>query len=152
RRVGSIGDAGCFSFYPAKNLGAWGDGGGLVTNDDAIADRVRLLRSHGERPRYHHRVPGTTARLDTIHAAVLRIKLRRLDDVNRGRRRVAAALTAALEGAPVTVPAPVRAGLDHVYHQYVVASDARDELREHLAGNGIASAVHYPVAVSRSEA
>ena len=84
RRAGSIADAGCFSFYPAKNLGAWGDGGGLVTNDDAIADKVRLLRSHGERPRYHHRVPGKTARLDAIQAAVLRIKLRA---ARRGQRR-----------------------------------------------------------------
>ena len=106
--------------------------GGLVTNDDTIADRVRLLRSHGERPRYHHLVPGTTARLDAIQAAVLRVKLRRLDDVNAGRRRVAAALTDALAGAPVGPPGPVGRGGDHVFHQYVVGSDDRDELREHL--------------------
>jgi dTDP-3-amino-3,4,6-trideoxy-alpha-D-glucose transaminase len=152
RRAGSIADAGCFSFYPAKNLGAWGDGGGLVTNDDAIADKVRLLRSHGERPRYHHRVPGKTARLDAIQAAVLRIKLRRLDDANDGRRRAAAALTEALAGSPVVTPVPAGLGADHVYHQYVVSTPHRDALREHLAGHGIASAIHYPVAIHRTEA
>ena len=86
RRVGSIGDCGCFSFYPAKNLGAWGDGGALVTNDGRIGHRVRLLRSHGEEPRYRHRLVGTTARLDGIQAAVLRVKLRRLDEWNAARR------------------------------------------------------------------
>jgi dTDP-3-amino-3,4,6-trideoxy-alpha-D-glucose transaminase len=152
RRAGAIGDAGCFSFYPAKNLGAWGDGGGLVTNDPEIADRVRLLRSHGERPRYHHRVPGTTARLDALQAAILRVKLRRLDGWNEGRRRVAAALTAGLDGAPVKPPAAVAEGTDHVYHQYVVQTNRRDDLREHLAAQGVASAIHYPVAIHRSEA
>jgi dTDP-3-amino-3,4,6-trideoxy-alpha-D-glucose transaminase len=152
RRAGSIADAGCFSFYPAKNLGAWGDGGALVTNDEAIADHVRLLRSHGERPRYHHRLPGTTARLDGIQAAVLRVKLRRLDAANAGRRRIAEQLTSALDGAAVRTPAPVAAGHDHVYHQYVVTTRARDALRNHLASYGIATAVHYPVAIHRTEA
>jgi dTDP-3-amino-3,4,6-trideoxy-alpha-D-glucose transaminase len=152
RRAGSLADAGCFSFYPAKNLGAWGDGGALVTNDEWIADQVRLLRSHGERPRYHHRVPGTTARLDALQAAVLRVKLRRLDTANAGRRRVAAQLTAALAGASVRPPAPVAADGDHVFHQYVVATDARDALREHLAAQGIASAIHYPVPIHRTDA
>jgi dTDP-3-amino-3,4,6-trideoxy-alpha-D-glucose transaminase len=152
RRAGSIADCGCFSFYPAKNLGAWGDGGALVTNDAAIADRVRLLRSHGERPRYHHRVPGTTARLDALQAAILRVKLRRLDEWNDGRRRVAAALTAALDSAPVQLPAPVLPGGDHVYHQYVVTTAQREALRDHLGTRGVASAIHYPVAIHRSEA
>jgi dTDP-3-amino-3,4,6-trideoxy-alpha-D-glucose transaminase len=152
RRAGSIGDCGCFSFYPAKNLGAWGDGGGLVTNDPEIADRVRLLRSHGERPRYHHRVPGTTARLDSVHAAVLRVKLRRLDAANDSRRRVGAALTSALAGSAVIPPAPVAAGGDHVFHQYVVVADSREELREHLSARGVATAIHYPVPIHRSEA
>jgi dTDP-3-amino-3,4,6-trideoxy-alpha-D-glucose transaminase len=152
RRAGSIADAGCFSFYPAKNLGAWGDGGALVTNDERIADRVRLLRSHGERPRYYHRVPGTTARLDALQAAVLRVKLRRLDAANAGRRHVAALLTAALNGAAVRLPAPVADGGDHVFHQYVIQTPARDALREHLAAQGIASAVHYPVPIHRTEA
>jgi dTDP-3-amino-3,4,6-trideoxy-alpha-D-glucose transaminase len=152
RRAGSVADCGCFSFYPAKNLGAWGDGGALVTNDDAIADQVRLLRSHGERPRYHHRVPGTTARLDAVQAAVLRVKLRRLDIANAGRRRTAKALTEALADASVRAPAAVSAAGDHVFHQYVVSTPARDELRGHLAARGIASAVHYPVPIHRTQA
>jgi dTDP-3-amino-3,4,6-trideoxy-alpha-D-glucose transaminase len=152
RRAGSMGVAGAFSFYPAKNLGAWGDAGALVTDDDAIADQVRLLRSHGERPRYHHRVPGTTARLDALQAAILRVKLRRLDGWNDGRRRVGAALTEALAGAPVRTPAPVAAGSDHVFHQYVVTTDRREALREHLLARGIATAIHYPVPIHRTGA
>jgi dTDP-3-amino-3,4,6-trideoxy-alpha-D-glucose transaminase len=152
RRAGSVGDCGAFSFYPAKNLGAWGDGGALVTNDEAIADRVRLLRSHGERPRYHHLVPGTTARLDGLQAAVLRVKLPHLDGWNAARRRVAVELKRALEGAPVGRPLEVADCGDHVYHQFVVCSAERTALRAHLDGRGIATGIHYPVAIHRSPA
>jgi dTDP-3-amino-3,4,6-trideoxy-alpha-D-glucose transaminase len=152
RRVGSLGDCAAFSFYPAKNLGAWGDGGAAVTSDPALAERIRLLRSHGEKPRYHHRVCGSTARLDAVHAAVLRVKLRHLDDWNERRRRVGAGLTTALAGTPVQGPAPAAAGMDHVFHQYVVRSSARDELRRHLEERGIGSGIHYPTPVHRSEA
>jgi dTDP-3-amino-3,4,6-trideoxy-alpha-D-glucose transaminase len=152
RRVGALGNAGCFSFYPAKNLGGWGDGGAVVTHDDALAARLQLLRSHGERPRYRHRVIGTTARLDGVQAAVLRIKLRRLDGWNDQRRWAAAELRRALEGAPVELPLAPAANGDHVYHLFVVRSDDRETLRKHLASRGIASAVHYPVAVHRTEA
>jgi dTDP-3-amino-3,4,6-trideoxy-alpha-D-glucose transaminase len=152
RRVGSLGDCGCFSFYPAKNLGAWGDGGALVTGDAELARRVRLLRAHGESPRYHHRIRGTTARLDAIHAAVLRVKLRRLDGWNEARRRAGAALTAALAGAGVRAPAPATEDSDHVFHQYVIESEARDELRAHLEARAIASGIHYPVPIHLSEA
>jgi len=151
-RAGAVGDAAAFSFYPAKNLGAWGDGGAMITNNEQIDDFARLYRSHGERPRYNHRIPGTTARLDAIHAAILRIKLRRLEDVNEGRRSVAHALTTALAGAPVGLPAPVAEGSDHVWHQYVVTSPDRDGLRAHVAEHGIAAAIHYPVAIHKSEA
>jgi dTDP-4-amino-4,6-dideoxygalactose transaminase len=152
RRVGAIGDCGCFSFYPAKNLGAWGDGGALVTDDPVIADRVRLLRSHGENPRYRHRVPGTTARLDAIQAAVLRVKLRKLDRWTTARRGIGAKLTAALRGSAV-IPSPLPGpGEDHVFHQYVVESDQRDALREHLTRAGIATGVHYPVPIHLSQA
>jgi dTDP-3-amino-3,4,6-trideoxy-alpha-D-glucose transaminase len=152
RRAGTLGDIGCFSFYPTKNLGAWGDGGAIVTADAALAERVRLLRSHGESPRYHHRIVGTTARLDALQAALLRVKLRRLDARNDDRRRVGAALRAGLAGTGVGLPAPAVAGADHVYHLFVVRSDRRDELRAHLLDRGVASAVHYPFPIHRSEA
>ncbi|HTW43630.1 MAG TPA: DegT/DnrJ/EryC1/StrS family aminotransferase [Solirubrobacteraceae bacterium] len=152
RRAGAIGDAGCFSFYPAKNLGAWGDGGAVVTSDERLAERVRLLRAHGERTRYHHELIGTTARLDALQAAILRVKLRRLEDWNAGRRRVGAALADALSDCPVELFAPPAQGGDHVFHQFVVCSDERERLREHLAAAGIATAIHYPVPIHRTAA
>ena len=153
QRVGTIGDAGTFSFYPAKNLGAWGDAGALVTQRSDVAERVRLFRSHGENPRYHHRVVGTTARLDAIQAAVLRLKLARLDERNDARRLAAAGLRAALadiEG--VIAPAPVAPDGDHVYHQFVVRTAERDAVKDLLAREGVASAIHYPIPIHRSEA
>ena len=151
RRAGAIGDAGCFSFYPAKNLGAWGDAGAVVTDDPVLADRVRLMRAHGERTRYHHEVVGTTARMDAIQAAILRVKLRRLDGWNAARRRAGAALHAALDGAPVTVVSPSLLA-DNVFHQFVVTSPDRDGLRAHLASRGIASAIHYPIPIHETAA
>ncbi|HEV7750744.1 MAG TPA: DegT/DnrJ/EryC1/StrS family aminotransferase [Baekduia sp.] len=152
RRVGTIGDVGCFSFYPTKNLGGWGDGGGIVTADPAIADHVRLLRSHGEQPRYHHRIVGTTARLDALQAALLRVKLRRLDGWNDDRRRIGAALRAGLEGSCVELPAAATPDGDHVFHLFVVRSTERDALRAHLDEHGVSSAVHYPFPIHRTEA
>jgi dTDP-3-amino-3,4,6-trideoxy-alpha-D-glucose transaminase len=152
RRAGAIGDAGCFSFYPGKNLGGWGDGGALVTSSLEIADRVRLLRAHGERPRYHHLVRGTTARLDAIQAAVLRVKLTRLEWWNEERRALARALRTALTGTSVATPLPAGPGQDHVYHQFVVRCSERDRLRAHLADHGIASGIHYPVPIHRTPA
>jgi dTDP-4-amino-4,6-dideoxygalactose transaminase len=113
---------------------------------------VRLLRAHGESPRYHHRLRGTTSRLDAIQAAVLRVKLRRLDDWNGRRRRAGAALSAALAGTSVRVPAPPSLHGDHVYHQFVVESHDRDGLRAHLESRGVASGIHYPVPIHRSDA
>jgi dTDP-3-amino-3,4,6-trideoxy-alpha-D-glucose transaminase len=152
RRVGALGDIGCFSFYPAKNLGAWGDGGAVVTNRPELAERVRLLRSHGERPRYRHRVIGSTTRLDALQAAVLRVKLRHLDDWNAQRRWAAAELRRALHATGVLAPPATFDGGDHVYHLFVVRFAHRDLLRAHLTARGIASAVHYPVTVHRTEA
>jgi dTDP-3-amino-3,4,6-trideoxy-alpha-D-glucose transaminase len=152
QRVGTIGDVGCFSFYPTKNLGGWGDGGGIVTADKAVADRIRLIRSHGEQPRYHHKVVGTTARLDALQAALLRVKLRRLDGWNDDRRRLGAALRAGLEGTSVELPTPATADGDHVYHLFIVRTPDREALREHLDAHGIASAVHYPIPIHRTEA
>ncbi|MHB8233893.1 MAG: DegT/DnrJ/EryC1/StrS family aminotransferase [Solirubrobacteraceae bacterium] len=153
RPVGTIGDAGTFSFYPAKNLGAWGDAGAVVTSNAELADRVRLLRSHGERPRYRHRMVGTTGRLDAIQAAILRVKLSRLKEWNEARRLAAERLRhQLLDAHPLTPPAPTSPEGDHVYHQFVVRTPRRDAVREFLAARGIATAIHYPIPIHRSEA
>ena len=151
-RAGTLADVGCFSFYPTKNLGAWGDGGAIVTASAELATRVRLLRSHGEHPRHHHHVVGTTARLDALQAALLRVKLHYLDDRNADRRRLGAALRERLAGTGVQLPEPAFDGADHVYHLFVVRSDHRDALRAHLAANGVSSAVHYPFPIHRTDA
>jgi dTDP-4-amino-4,6-dideoxygalactose transaminase len=147
KRAGSIGHVGCFSFYPTKNLGAWGDGGALVTDDEKIADKVRLLRSHGEGARHHHEMPARTDRLDGLQAAILSVKLGYLDEANQRRREAGERLTQALAGSSVVTPAVVPGGSDHVFHLYVVRSDARDELRAHLEAEGVASAIHYPTPI-----
>lgn len=147
RPVGSLGDAGCFSFYPTKNLGAWGDGGAVVTDDPALADRLRLLRSHGEGTRHHHEVPARTDRLDALQAAILRVKLARLDEANERRRQAGAALRRALGDDRVLPPPPPADDGDHVFHLFVVRSTARDALRTHLEREGVASAIHYPTPI-----
>jgi dTDP-4-amino-4,6-dideoxygalactose transaminase len=152
RRVGTFGRCGCFSFYPAKNLGAWGDGGAVVTDDRELARHLRLLRSHGESSRYQHQVTGTTARLHAIQAAVLRVKLRRLDGWNVARRRFAAELTRSLTQTSLELPPPADPGHDHVFHQYVVRTGARDALRRQLAKRGIATGLHYPVPIHHAPA
>ncbi len=153
RRVGTWGDAGTFSFYPAKNLGAWGDAGAVVTNRSDIAERVRLLRSHGEQPRYHHRLVGTTGRLDALQAAVLERKLLRLEGWNADRRRIADSLRAGIaDVSEVAPPAAAPAPADHVYHQFVVTTNERDALRAHLEDHGVATAIHYPVPIHHSDA
>jgi len=157
RRVGSLGVFGCFSFYPTKNLGAWGDGGAVTTNVPELAERVRLLRAHGENPRYVHNIVGTTARLDALQAAVLRRKLLRLDGWNDERRRIGAAmrgaLTAALDGdTTIELTSLPFADADQVHHLFVVRTPARDALRTHLAERHVASAVHYPSPIHLTDA
>lgn len=152
RRAGTIGDAGCFSFYPAKNLGAWGDAGAVVTRDAEVADRVRLLRSHGERPRYHHRVIGSTDRLDGLQAAILDAKLPDLEDRTRERQRLAGVLRARLADTGLDLPALPGPGGDHVFHLLVVRTGDRDGLRAHLQARGIASGIHYPTPIHRTPA
>ncbi len=152
RRAGAVGHAGCFSFYPTKNLGGWGDGGAVTTNDSQLAERIRLLRAHGERPdqRHRHVVAATTARLDALQAALLSIKLRRLDGWNQRRRELAAAFGERLAAAAVQLPSG--APSDHVHHVYVVRCDDRDGLRTSLADEGIATAIHYPHPIHLQEA
>lgn len=147
RPAGSIGDAGCFSFYPTKNLGAWGDGGAVVVDDPELDERLRLLRSHGEGTRHRHALPARTDRLDALQAAILRHKLARLDVAIERRREAGAALREALAGTAALPPAEAPVCGDHVFHLFVVRSGRRDELREHLGAHGVANAIHYPTPI-----
>ena len=148
RRVGGIGDVGAFSLYPSKNLGALGDAGIIVTNDPDIADRVRLLRNWGSRRKYVHETVGWNRRLDTLQAAVLRIKLRHLDAWNQSRRDVARLYDAMLSDRCPEVMTPTTAQwAEPVYHLYVVGSRNRDDLQRHLADDGITTVIHYPIPI-----
>jgi dTDP-4-amino-4,6-dideoxygalactose transaminase len=150
RRAGTLGLAAAFSFYPTKNLGALGDGGALVTDDDEIAGRVRRLRNYGERAKYVNVEPGFNSRLDELQAAILRVKLPHLERWTAERRQIAARYDALLEGCETVVRLPPDGG--HVYHLYVVRSKRRDALSTHLAAEGIGADVHYPTPVHRQEA
>ncbi len=145
KRVGGWGDVAAFSFYPAKNLGAYGDAGAVVTNDEELAATVRMLRDHGRTDKYLHEYVGVNSRLDTLQAAVLGVKLGHIEEWNEARRAVAAKYDAALGGFPwLTLPAHMPGGR-HVYHLYVVRSGRREELRQHLSDSGIGVGIHYPV-------
>jgi len=148
RRAGSVGDVGCLSFFPTKNLGAFGDAGMCVTNDSALHERMRILRVHGGEPKYYHSLIGGNFRLDELQAAVLVIKLKHLDDWTRARQENAAhydeLFRAADLGKAVTVPARVP-GFRHIFNQYVIRTRQRDELRAHLAANGVGAEIYYPV-------
>jgi dTDP-4-amino-4,6-dideoxygalactose transaminase len=143
-RVGSIGDAGCFSFYPAKNLGAYGDGGAITTKSPALAERIERLRDHGRITKYEHLEIGNNSRLDALQAAVLRVKLRHLDQWNAARRRAAQLYAAQLVNSGVAIP-QVRTGSTHVYHLYVVQSHNRVALQAALKRAGVATGIHYPL-------
>ena len=151
RRVGAWGDVAAFSFYPTKNLGAIGDGGAVVTSDPEIARQARLLREYGWAQRYVSAIPGWNSRLDEIQAAILRVKLRRLDQDNAVRARLAGRYDAGLGPLGVAVPAR-RECATHVYHLYVIRSPRRDALQAYLRERGIGSLVHYPVPVHRQPA
>jgi dTDP-4-amino-4,6-dideoxygalactose transaminase len=150
RPVGTIGVAGAFSFYPTKNLGALGDGGAVVTNDGALAERIRRLRNGGQIDRYRHDEFGVNSRLDEMQAAILRARLPRLAGWTTRRRGLAAGYRAGLAGGPVNVPAEHDPG--HVYHLFPVRVSGRGELQARLATDGIETLVHYPVPIPRQPA
>ena len=147
QRVGSFGDAGCFSFYPGKNLGAYGDGGAIVTNDNQLAEKLRILRNCGQREKYQHVVVGFNHRLDNLQAAVLRVKLRRLDSWNEARRKNARLYDEFLAGADNVVTPHEAEGRSHVYHLYVIQHPRRDALLVHLNEQGVRPGLHYPIPV-----
>jgi len=146
-RCGSLGDAAAFSFYPGKNLGAFGDGGAATTNDAVLADRIRMLRNYGSLRRYYHDELGENSRLDTIQAAVLSAKLRHLDQWNAARRRVAVRYAEGLKDV-VEVRLPLTSSYaEHVHHLYVVRTGQRDALMQHLQEHGIGCIIHYPIPI-----
>jgi len=142
RRVGGLGDAGCFSFYPSKNLGAYGDGGMITVNDSKLSDSIRVLRNHGSRGSYIHDTVGFNSRLDELQAAILLIKLKRIEEYNRKRRQKASLYSSLLSGV-VRCPSE-RNGSYHVYNQYTIMSEKRDEIQRGLREAGISSVVYYP--------
>jgi dTDP-4-amino-4,6-dideoxygalactose transaminase len=149
RRAGTMGVAGAFSFYPTKNLGALGDGGAVVTDDDDLAQLVRRLRNYGEESKYVNAIPGLNSRLDELQAAILRVKLPYVERWNAERRAIAARYDSLLGESGVATPAPDDG---HVYHLYVIRTRSRDALRDHLRNAGIDSQVHYPTPVHRQDA
>jgi len=149
--AGSFGDIGCFSFYPTKNLGALGDGGILVTNDPVLAKTAREIREYGWRERYISSRPGINSRLDAIQAAILGVKLKRLEEDNLQRRAIASRYDTGLAGLPLAVPVR-EPNATHVFHQYVIRLAERDALRERLRAAGIGTAIHYPAPVHRQPA
>ncbi|MBA2349577.1 MAG: DegT/DnrJ/EryC1/StrS family aminotransferase [Solirubrobacterales bacterium] len=152
RRAGSLGDAAAFSFYPGKNLGALGDAGAITTDDAALAERCREFANYGSRVKYHHDVQGTNSRLDELQAAFLAVKLPVLDGWNERRRSVAAEYLTGLAGVPGLVLPEVAADTEPVWHLFVVRHAQRDRLAAALAERGVATLIHYPVAVHRSGA
>ena len=144
RRVGSIGDAACFSFYPGKNLGAYGDAGAVVSQDEELIERIRMLANHGRLEKYTHKMEGVNSRLDGLQAAILRVKLRHLDEWNESRRRLADYYMERLTFPDLILPL-VSESAQPVWHLFVVRSGERDRLQAQLKSEGVATGVHYPV-------
>ncbi|MCL1492544.1 MAG: DegT/DnrJ/EryC1/StrS family aminotransferase [Pseudanabaena sp. Salubria-1] len=149
KMTGAIGDVGAYSFFPSKNLGAYGDGGLIATNDDAIADLARMLRVHGAKKKYHNEIIGYNSRLDTLQAAILRVKLPHIDEWNSGRRRVASLYTELLADIPEVVAPEVVSG--HVFHQYTIRiiKGDRDKVASDLSAKGISTMIYYPIPQDR---
>ena len=142
--TGRFGAVGCFSFYPTKNLGAVGDAGAIVTDDAALAERIRMLRNYGSKEKYHNELCGVNSRLDEIQAALLRVKLRLLPELIAERRAIAAQYLAGMQSDHITLPA-LREGAEHVYHQFVVRTTTRDHFKAYLSEHGIDTVIHYPI-------
>ncbi|KUG23453.1 aminotransferase, degt/dnrj/eryc1/strs family [hydrocarbon metagenome] len=150
QKVGTIGDVGCFSFFPSKNLAGYGDGGMVITNNEEIAGQVKMLRNHGSAKRYYHQKIGYNSRLDEIQAAIIRVKLKKIDQFNEARRRNAASYCAAIKSKDIILPT-TSSGCEHVYHQFTIRAKNRDVLAGALQKKDIASAVYYPVPLHQQE-
>ncbi len=149
--TGTFGDIGCFSFYPSKNLGAFGDGGAIITNDEGIAREVRIFRNYGSEKRYYNKVVGANSRLDELQAGLLRVRLRHMDELEAQKREICEKYLSRLDGGKFLLP-QIRGGATHIWHQFVIRSDRRDELMGYLEEKGIGTIIHYPIPPHLSEA
>ena len=149
--TGTFGDIGCFSFYPSKNLGAFGDAGGIVTNDPKIADDVRVFRNYGSEKRYYNRVVGTNSRLDEMQAGLLRVRLSHLQELEDDKRRICMRYLKELKNENIKLP-EIREGATHIWHQFVIQTDRRKELIDYLNEKEIGTIIHYPIPPHLSEA
>lgn len=150
KKVGAIGDVGCFSFFPSKNLAGYGDGGMVITKNEDIARQVKMLRNHGSAKRYYHQEIGYNSRLDEIQAAIIRVKLKKIDRFNAARRQNAAAYCDAISSKDIILPMTA-SDCEHVYHQFTIRAKNRDVLASALQKKDIASAVYYPVPLHQQE-
>lgn len=152
RKTGSLADAAGFSFYPGKNLGAFGDGGCVTTNDRELADKIRALGNYGSDYKYHHIYPGTNSRLDELQAAFLRVKLRSLDRWNEARRKIAQRYLCEIHNPQILLPPASTSEYTHIYHVFVIRCEERDDLERYLKEKGIGTVKHYPVPIHLQEA
>ena len=144
KMTGTFGNAGCFSFYPTKNLGGFGDGGAIITDDEQLAKNLKMLRNYGSQIKYHNQLEGVNSRLDEMQAALLRVKLSHLDELNAERKNIAAKFLDGIKNSRLILP-KLRAGSEHVYHQFVIRTEKRDEFKKYLEENGIKTVIHYPI-------
>ena len=151
KTTGSFGDIGCFSFYPSKNLGAFGDAGAIVTNDDKIAEDVRIFRNYGSEKRYYNRVVGANSRLDEMQAGLLRVRLKHLDELAKEKEDICKRYLDELKNDKIVLP-KIREGATHIWHQFVIRTDYRDELQKYLDDKGVGTIIHYPIPPHLSEA
>ena len=151
RMTGTFGDIGCFSFYPSKNLGAFGDAGAIVTDDDRIADEVRIFRNYGSEKRYYNKVVGANSRLDELQAGLLRVRLGHMAELEAQKRAICERYLRELDGKKFELP-KIREGATHIWHQFVIRSEKRDQLAEYLKSKGIGTIIHYPIPPHLSEA
>ena len=142
--TGKFGISGCFSFYPTKNLGAFGDAGAIVTDDEEFAEKIRMMRNYGSKIKYHNEIEGINSRLDEMQAALLRVKLNHIDELNRERIELAAEYDSKVKNDKIILPR-LRSGADSIYHQYVIRCKNREELQKYLLENGIQTQIHYPI-------
>ena len=151
KKTGTFGDIGCFSFYPSKNLGAFGDGGAIVTDDKSIADAVKVFRNYGSEKRYYNRVVGTNSRLDEMQAGLLRVRLSHLSELEDERKKICTRYLREIKNESIILPG-IRRGATHIWHQFVIRSDKREELINYLTQKDIGTIIHYPIPPHMAEA